>query len=68
MEFQHQSVRDNEVQLTEKPEDDEKVLAVVTRAQAGEEIARDKDRSLGIEFPFDKELFGKPGKPRAHLT
>ena len=33
-----------------------------------EEIARDKDCSLGIEFPFDQELFGKPGKPRAHLT
>ena len=35
---------------------------------SGEEIARDKDCSLGIEFPFDNELFGKPGKLRAHLT
>ena len=35
---------------------------------SGEEIARDKDCSLGIEFPFDEELFGKPGKLRAHLT
>ena len=32
------------------------------------EKPEDKDWSLGIEFPFDEELFEKPGKPRAHLT
>ena len=35
---------------------------------SGEEIARDKDCSLGIEFPFDEELLGNQGKMRAHLT
>ena len=29
-----------------------------------EEISVDKDCPLGIEFPVDEELFGKPGKPR----
>ena len=28
----------------------------------------DKDCPLGIEFPFDEELFERPGKLRAHLT
>ena len=35
---------------------------------SGEEITRNKDCLLGIEFPFDKELFGNPRKLRAHLT
>ena len=28
----------------------------------------DKDCPLGVEFRVDEELFGKPGKPRAHLA
>ena len=35
---------------------------------SGEEISVDNDCPLRIELLFDKELFGKPGKPRAHLT
>ena len=33
-----------------------------------EEITVDKDCPLGIEVPFDKELFKKTRKLRAHLT
>ena len=33
-----------------------------------EEKPWDKNRLLGIEFPFDGELFGKPGKPKVRLT
>ena len=36
--------------------------------ESGEEISVDKDCLLGIEFPFNGELFGNPGKLRAHLT
>ena len=39
--------------------------------RSGEEISVDKDCPLEIEFPFDGELFGKPGKLRVlrvHLT
>ena len=35
---------------------------------SGKEISVNKDCLLGIEFPFDEELFGKPRKLRAHLT
>ena len=35
---------------------------------SGEEISVDKDCPLGIEFLFNRELFGKPGEPRVHLT
>ena len=36
--------------------------------ESGEEISVDKDCPLGIEFPFHEELFGNPGKLRAHVT
>ena len=36
--------------------------------RSGKEIAVDKDCPLGIEFPFDEELFEKPRKLRAHLN
>ena len=34
--------------------------------RSGEEIS--VDCPLGIEFPFDGELFRKPGEPKVHLT
>ena len=69
--------RDDKVQLKERPEDAAGMQEDIPDAQggdpiegqaSGEEITRDKDGLLGIEFPFDEELFGKPGKLRAHLT
>ena len=36
--------------------------------ESGEEIFVDKDCRLGIEFPVDGEMFGKPGKPRTCLA
>ena len=36
--------------------------------RSGEEISVDKNCLLGIEFLFDRELFGKPGKPKVRLT
>ena len=35
---------------------------------SGDEISVNKDCPLGIEFPFDGELFGKPREPRVRLT
>ena len=35
---------------------------------SGEEISVDKDCPLRIEFPFDGELFGKPGELKVRLT
>ena len=36
--------------------------------RSGEEISVDKVSPLGIEFLFDGELLGNPGKPNVHLT
>ena len=77
MELQHQLSRDNKVQLKEKPEDTIEMQEDIPGTQGGdpiegqgseEEIARERDCSLGIEPPFHEELLGKPGKPRAHST
>ena len=73
----HQLARDNKVQLKEKPEDTVGMQEDIPDTQggdpiegqgSGEEISVDKDCPLGIEFPFDEELFEKPRKLRAHLT
>ena len=41
MELLHQLVGDNKVQLTEKPEDDEKALVVVTSAQVKRRLSNE---------------------------
>ena len=59
MELLHQLARDNKVQLKERPEDDERALAVVTRAQERRMAQQRKDAVEACkENPEEEDTIG----------